>query len=553
MDISETSNSSWVRFRWNRLLGSSVTQSSSIPCGFTIPSFRGCTRGFSEKPIVSLSGIHSSFWFLRVRSAGLRERVDERGCPVLLHDLQTSLESRAYSLGGENGPFAVDAEALGQGGEVRRWSLQAHPDTDVLHGALPHLGDRQLVPDILIVGPVVEHHDQHRNVVMRGGPKRARRVQQVPVVLNADADLARPSERQRNAHGHAHPGPRAAASSDEPRCVRHLPESSLPAAQRAVRQNPVLAANRLPDLGGQPSGGDRRLSPPAFPHVLLDASGVSRVDLSSPGGPLRDPPLQIAVHLALTLPSELPQNVRAAPENGDVRGHKPPVATRPAPDSVVLQTHPNELGSFTDDALVAPAVSSRGPRQARRNDAGFRLRARQCRVDVLDANGHDQIRVLQHLDAGRADVQRVPIREIERGTLLDDGQPEELTQRPQRLRSVRCASDSLDQQHRPARLPERPRGVGDRVGVARGRSRGAVAAQVGHDEAVREPTLLELDVEADVHGAPRLGHRDLVGAENGFGDAQCGLWMVVQLTVVTDELILELSRYDSDDTLLPGG
>ena len=29
----------------------------SIPCGFTHPSFRGCTRGLSEKPIVSLSAM----------------------------------------------------------------------------------------------------------------------------------------------------------------------------------------------------------------------------------------------------------------------------------------------------------------------------------------------------------------------------------------------------------------------------------------------------------------------------------------------------------------
>src|SRR5215831_14789115 len=57
MDISETSNSSCVRFRWKRLPGSSVMQSSSMPCGFTIPSFSGCTRGLSEKPIVSLSAM----------------------------------------------------------------------------------------------------------------------------------------------------------------------------------------------------------------------------------------------------------------------------------------------------------------------------------------------------------------------------------------------------------------------------------------------------------------------------------------------------------------
>src|SRR2546428_7737472 len=93
---------------------------------------------------------------LLVRSAGLRGRVDERGCPVLLHDLQASLESRAYLLRGENGPFAVDAEALGQRGEVREGSLQANANSDVLDDALRQLVDRQLVPTVRIVGPVVE-------------------------------------------------------------------------------------------------------------------------------------------------------------------------------------------------------------------------------------------------------------------------------------------------------------------------------------------------------------------------------------------------------------
>src|SRR6266850_8589671 len=34
-------------------------QSSSMPCGFTSPSFKGWTRGLSEKPIVNLSAMTS--------------------------------------------------------------------------------------------------------------------------------------------------------------------------------------------------------------------------------------------------------------------------------------------------------------------------------------------------------------------------------------------------------------------------------------------------------------------------------------------------------------
>src|SRR2546425_2111751 len=387
-------------------------------------------------------------------SPRLGHRVDERRCPVFLHDLQASLQRTADLFRLEDGTLAVNAEALRQGGEVGGGSLQADSDANVVQGALPHLGDRELMSDVLIVGPVVEHDHQHGNVVVRGGPERPRGVQEVTVVLDADADLARSPERQRNPHRHAHPGPRSTAAGNVSRPVLHLPEPSLPAAQRAVHQDPVVAAYRLPDLGSQPGGRYGLLRPPAFLQVLLDASGDCRMDLPSPRGPLGDPPLQIAVHCALAQTSERPQNLRRAPENGDIRGHEPAVATGPAPDPILLQADTNDLSPLPDDALMAPTVPGGHPRQARRNDTGFRLWPCQRSFDVLDANGQDQVRFRQHLDAGSADVQRVKIREIEGGALLDHWNPEKLTQRLQRFRSARRPSQSLDQQNRPARLPK---------------------------------------------------------------------------------------------------
>src|SRR2546427_1791820 len=179
----------------------------------------------------------------------------------------------------------------------------------------------------------------------------------------------------------------------------------------------------------------------ALLQVLLGAGGDSRVDLPSPRGSLGDPSLQIAVHFALAqTTSELPQNLRPAPENGDIRGDEPAVAAGPAPDPILLQSDTNELGPLPDDALVAPTVSGGHPRQARRNDTGVRLWPRPRSFALLDADAQHQVRFLQHLDAGSADVQRVKIREIEGGALLDHWNPETLTQRLQRFRSARRPS-----------------------------------------------------------------------------------------------------------------
>src|SRR5213593_3756051 len=116
------------------------------------------------------------------------------------------------------------------------------------------------------------------------------------------------------------------------------------------------------------------------------------------------------------------------------------MATGPAPDPILLQADTNELGPVPDDALVAPIVPGGHPRQTRGNDPGFRLWPRQRSFDVLHADGQDQVRILQHFGARSADVQRVKIREIEGGALLDHWNPEKLTQRLQRFRSPRRSS-----------------------------------------------------------------------------------------------------------------
>src|SRR5215510_12406115 len=71
-------------------------QSSSMPCGFTSPSFNGCTRGLSEKAIVSLSAMTFLLLFFGKRlPTRVRDIEDDLvgACP--LH-LEVAVSSRSH-------------------------------------------------------------------------------------------------------------------------------------------------------------------------------------------------------------------------------------------------------------------------------------------------------------------------------------------------------------------------------------------------------------------------------------------------------------------------
>src|SRR5262249_13269462 len=199
-----------------------------------------------KPPRSNRDGRTAACYPLRI-SSRLRHRVDERKLS-LLHDVHPPREGALDVVGVEDGAFTMQTEALREHGEVRGGLLDADTDAYVLERALPQVGDRELVTDILIVGAVIEHDHQHGDVVVGGGPQRARRVQEVAVVLDADADLAGPTERERHAHRDSHSSSRASAAGDAARAVRHFPEPSLPAAQGAVREDPVVVLNDGPDL-----------------------------------------------------------------------------------------------------------------------------------------------------------------------------------------------------------------------------------------------------------------------------------------------------------------
>src|SRR5687768_5247075 len=87
-------------------------------------------------------------------------RINEGELLLLLHHPQATLQSGANRLGLDNGSLTVEARTSGQGGEVGSWTLQTDAHPDVLQRTLPHPGNGRLVPNILVVGAIVEHHHQ---------------------------------------------------------------------------------------------------------------------------------------------------------------------------------------------------------------------------------------------------------------------------------------------------------------------------------------------------------------------------------------------------------
>ena len=71
------------------------------------------------------------------------------------------------------------------------------------------VGDTPLVPirhpldvhDFLVIAPVVVHHAEKRDAVMRSRPQRSRRIHEIAILLDADREPAMLAVSERCAHG----------------------------------------------------------------------------------------------------------------------------------------------------------------------------------------------------------------------------------------------------------------------------------------------------------------------------------------------------------------
>ena len=123
-----------------------------------------------------------------------------------------------------------------------------HADIGALHRRAAALRDADLVLPVVVVGPVVVHHHQHRDPVFRGDPQCARVEHQVAVGLNVDHQAFLVPVRERRAKRGADLGrgaegvPRVAVG------AVIVPQPVAPPAEIARGKHPVLVLDDAPDF-----------------------------------------------------------------------------------------------------------------------------------------------------------------------------------------------------------------------------------------------------------------------------------------------------------------
>src|SRR2546430_14318069 len=127
------------------------------------------------------------------------DRVDERRAFLCTNHLDRALESRTYLRGIGDRTLGVPAERTREHREVGRRVVDLLTDARVLLRRAAMLRDPELMLPVVVVGAVVVHDDQQRDAVVRGGPERARVVQEITVGLNVDDEAVRAAIRQANA------------------------------------------------------------------------------------------------------------------------------------------------------------------------------------------------------------------------------------------------------------------------------------------------------------------------------------------------------------------
>ena len=197
-------------------------------------------------------------------TSGLRDDVDQRRL-ALLDDGERALQRRAEILRVGDRPLRVHAHALRDLREVHVRLVDRRADVPARDAALVAVGHPLDVHHLLVIGAVVVHHGQQRDLVMRGGPQHAGRVQQVAVALDVHRQPPvlpvgqRAADRRRRAVADAG----AARAAEVLVVLVEVPQPERPAAAVAAlgHERPVLVPDLRPELRGQPRGADRRRVP----------------------------------------------------------------------------------------------------------------------------------------------------------------------------------------------------------------------------------------------------------------------------------------------------
>src|SRR5207247_10386160 len=159
-------------------------------------------------------------------------------------------------------------------------------DMRILDAALAPVRHALKMHDLLMVGAVVPHDGEHRNLMMRRRPERARRIHGVAVVLDIDAEpLVRFTMRERGAHrrGQTVTDAGATGSADELMMLVKGPQTMRPVGEAGIarHERPVFVLDLLPDFGRETRRADRA----RIPRIRrgLREHALTRLGLAFPG------------------------------------------------------------------------------------------------------------------------------------------------------------------------------------------------------------------------------------------------------------------------------
>src|SRR5262249_53957051 len=163
------------------------------------------------------------------RLTSLRDHVHQRGLAAL-HGGVSALDRRLDLRGGGDRPLGDETPRGGELGGIDIRVLHRRAVRRAIHGAFVETRHLLEVHHFLVIGAVVVHHDQDRDLVMRRGPEHAGPVHEIAVVLDRHREdaLVAVGERRADRRGRAVADTRAARAADEIIVLFRRPEILVP-------------------------------------------------------------------------------------------------------------------------------------------------------------------------------------------------------------------------------------------------------------------------------------------------------------------------------------
>ncbi len=361
--------------------------------------------------------------------------------------------------------------------------------------------------------------------MLRRDPQRACVEHEVAVGLHIDHEALlfavgqRDAERDADLRGRAQRLARVAVRLVE------VPELARPVLERARRQHPILALDRVPHFGGEARKRDRARIPILF--RLLGPFRAARLGLR---GDFRDARLYPRGEFLVLRDARLHQRGEHRDGERRIRHH----AQVGVIHALVVERPAGEL-----EVAEADLDPFRARRNHRRELARGAHELGRGLLPIARVQADHEVRVAEVI-LGEARVERMAAREVEPSVDVVDRDSRRLRELDERVERFVVASHVF-------RDDDRMRGSRDHIGRLLERCRiGAEARRNFHGmgrrqlHLVLELLLLQPRVVDHVHRALRLRHHHAVGARERLGHAIDRVRLVIPLRVLAHRLALPL-------------